>query len=126
MISDGRVVSNTESPGEEGLRLVRSPENTFFFWGKYDVKSGPLSGFTFGLGASYRSPARVQPNLPDRYRLSTEYTVARALIGYRYRLFNRQHAVTLNVENLFDKQYVDEANFLSEPRLVRFMYSIDW
>jgi outer membrane receptor for monomeric catechols len=48
------------------------------------------------------------------------------LIGYRYRLFNRQHAVTLNVENLFDKQYVDEANFLSEPRLVRFMYSIDW
>ncbi|HEY0944163.1 MAG TPA: hypothetical protein VGD81_02820, partial [Opitutaceae bacterium] len=126
MFSNGRVISNTGAPEEEGLGLVRSPENTVFVWGKYDFKDGPLSGLTLGLGASYRSPTRVQPNLNDLYRFSSEYTVARAMIGYRYRLFDRQHAITLNAENLFDEEYVDEANFLSEPFLLRLMYSIDW
>jgi outer membrane receptor protein involved in Fe transport len=126
VISDGEVKSNPEAPEEVGFQLVRSPEKMWNFWARYAPDAGRLRGFVAGLGASYRNSTRTRPELNDRFRLSDDYTVARALIAYEFSGAKAKHAVSLNIDNLLDEEYVAENAILSEPITFRFNYKLTW
>jgi iron complex outermembrane receptor protein len=126
LLSDGEVVSNDQAPEEVGFQLVRSPEKMYNVWARYAAKAGPLQGFVFGAGATYRQETRTLPTLPDRFRLSDAYTFARAMVAYEFGTDARKHTITLNVENLLDEEYVAENAILSEPLITRLTYSLKW
>jgi iron complex outermembrane receptor protein len=124
--TDGKVVSNTNAPEEEGFGLIRSPENMFSFWGIYDFSEGSMSGFSFGLGASYNSGTRIRPQINDRWRISDDYTMARALLRYSFQSGDVEHQFNLNIDNLMDDEFTMEDNFLSEPRIYKLTYTVNW
>ncbi|MGH8021584.1 MAG: TonB-dependent receptor domain-containing protein [Opitutaceae bacterium] len=123
MISKGEVEANPEAPEEIGFGLVRSPENMFGAWIRYDFSDTVVSGLSVGLGASYNSSARIRPQVPDRFRVSDDYTNVRAMIRYKFRAFDMNNELGLNIDNLLDDEYTQEDNFLSEPRLFKLTYS---
>ena len=124
-LSDGEVVSNTDAPEEVGFGLVRSPETMLNFWANYEApEESALDGWTFGLGASYNSSTRIRPNINDRWRVSDDYTNARALIRYAFGTGDLEQQINLNIENLLDEEYTMEDNFLSEPRTYKLTYTV--
>ena len=127
MASQGKVVANPESPEEIGFGLINAPETRYSFWALYRAdKQSALSGFTVGLGATHNSETRIRPQVPDRFRLSDDYTVARALLRYTIPGAKRTHEFSLNVDNLLDEEYTMENNFLSDPRTLKFSYLVRW
>jgi iron complex outermembrane receptor protein len=124
--ADGEVVSNISAPDEVGLDLVRAPETMLNGWIKYTLQEGSLTGLSLGAGASYRDSTRVLPSLNDRYRISDSYTDVEALVRYDFTLMGLKQYVSLNIKNLLDDDWVDEANWLSNPRLYRFHYGVSW
>ncbi len=126
LISNGEVKSNPEAPAEEGFRLFRSPEKMGNIWVRYSPVAGALQRFSLGIGGSYRSPTRTYANLEDRYRLSDEYFLARAMMAYRFGSGKAKHTITLNVDNLLDEDYVAENAVLSEPSIYRLSYGVAW
>jgi len=125
VISNGEVKSNPEAPQEVGFQLVRSPEKMWNFWVRY-APTGAMRGLVTGVGATYRNATRTRPELNDRYRLSDEYTLARAMVAYEFGGAKRKHTISLNIENLLNKEYVAENAILSEPIIYRFNYSQSW
>lgn len=127
IFSDGVVVDNPEAPDEIGFGLVRSPETMVNFWGLYDFsQDGPLAGLSMGIGASYNSETRLRPEVNNRFRLSDDYTMMRLLLRYTFPAFGLEHSFNLNVDNLTDKEYVAEDGYLSEPRLWKLTYSLNF
>lgn len=125
--TQGKVEQNPEAPEEVGFGLVQSPEKMFSFWSRYDFAANSrLKGLSLGFGISHNSPTRIRPEVGDRYRLSDEYTAARGLARYTFKVGRVTHSIALNVENLFDREYTQEENFLSEPRLYRLNYRLDF
>ncbi|MCD8482574.1 MAG: TonB-dependent receptor [Verrucomicrobia bacterium] len=124
--ADGKVVSNINEPGEEGLGLPLTPETMLNGWLRYDFTDGAVAGLSLGLGASYTGSTRMLPAFNDRFRVSDSYTDVLAMVRYSFALGNQQHSATLNIRNLFDREWTNEANWLSEGRQFRFTYLISW
>jgi len=125
VISNGEVKSNPEAPEEVGFQLIRSPEKMWNFWVRYAPSTGAMRGFVTGVGATYRNATRTRPELNDRYRLSDEYILARAMVSYEFG-GKRKHTISLNLENLLNEEYVAENAILSEPLIYRLNYALSW
>jgi outer membrane receptor protein involved in Fe transport len=127
MLSQGKVLSNPESPEEVGFGLVSSPETQYNFWISYRApKESILSGLSAGLGASYKSSTRIRPQVADRFRVSDAYTEGRAMLRYKIPGKKYSHELGLTIDNLLDKEYTDEGNWLSDPRTFKGSYTISW
>lgn len=123
----GRVLANPEAPEEVGFGLVQSPETQYSFFARYEFeKHSALSGLSFGAGLSHNSPTRIRPEIGDRFRLSDSYNSARAFVNYKFKSGNGSHTLSLNIENLLDEEYTQEENFLSEPRVYRVSYRLEF
>ncbi|MCC5841563.1 MAG: TonB-dependent receptor [Opitutales bacterium] len=125
-IADGKVKSNINEPGEEGLDLPRFPERQFSGWVKYTFDVGTVAGLTLGLGANYANATRMLPAFNDRFRLSDSYTDVQALARYEFGTGALRQSISLNVRNLFDSEWTNEANWLSEGRSWRIRYALSW
>ena len=126
-LSQGKVLSNQESPEEVGFGLVSSPETQLNFWLSYRAPAKSLlSGLSAGLGASYNSSTRIRPNVADRFRVSDAYTEGHAMLRYKIPGRKYSHEIGLTIDNLLDKEYTDEGNWLSDPRTFKGSYTITW
>ncbi len=126
-ITKGRVKENPEAPEEVGFGLVQSPEDMYSFMARYNFAAhSPLSGLSLGLGLSHNSPTRIRPEIGDRFRISDAYTNVRAFVNYTFKTDRASHTLSFNVENLLNEEYTQEENFLSEPRLYRLSYRLDF
>lgn len=127
MVMNGKVVSNPESPEEVGFGLVSTPETQLSLWAFYrPATDSPLAGFSGGLGASYNTSTRIRPEVGDRFRVSDRYTLGRVMLRYKLKNTRLAHEFALNVDNVLDREYVDEGNWLSEPRTYKFSYMVSW
>jgi iron complex outermembrane receptor protein len=119
---DGEIVSNIEDPGEVGLGLVSTPEESVNVFALYSTPFG-LSNLNdeleLGIGLSYNSETRTQEGSDNQYRLSDDYMQTRFLL--RYRISDYEFA--MNIENVFDDEWVNEGNWLSEGRSFKFTLS---
>jgi iron complex outermembrane recepter protein len=109
--TDAKVKTATD-PLLVGARLVNVPKNSAHAWARYDF-AGRLNGLGVGVGASYIGERA------GTLRATGNTTVLR-LPSYEvvdvgvYYLFSR-YALTLKVNNLFDKTYIESSGFEAGP-----------
>jgi outer membrane receptor protein involved in Fe transport len=111
---------------------------------KYSPTGGALKGFSANVGFTYvASTPTESPTAGDTYETTTDgrrivtrttyqwrlrvpsYTLWN--LGVRYRLPNTgrfDHAVAINVNNLFDADYLRANRLLGEERAIYFTYTL--
>src|SRR5262249_12882317 len=88
----------TASASQQGTQFdLLEPRHSWKVWGVRRFQQQEQTGVTLGLGVNIQSGMRVDPN-----RGEGGYTVANALVGYR---FGPRVAIDLNASNLLDKVY---------------------
>ena len=97
------TVSST-TPARVGLPLAAFPKDVISLWTKYDVRSGPLNGFSFGGGMRDSGSARFASDQKLTVRMPA-YRTFDFLAQYRFKVAEKDAFVQLNVKNIFDKEY---------------------
>lgn len=64
------------------------------------------------------------PACNDRFRISD--SDVHAMVRYTFKWGSMEHEATLNVRNLFDREWVNEANWLNEGRQYRVTNVVRW
>jgi iron complex outermembrane recepter protein len=99
-----------------GRRFGYTPENTLSIWNRYSFQGDVLKGLVFGLGVRYHDGAMASQGLDVAVKIPP-FTVYDAMLSYPLRLGARNYNLQLNVKNLTDKFYRDNADgFIGEPR----------
>ncbi len=116
-----RVVSSNVLT-QIGARQTNSPDDSFNFWTRYDLKSGPLANLGFGLGVSYIGkrvgllPVNPIASGPENGTLPLKaYATVDAGLYYKA---NEKLDLTLKVTNLFDARYIESAGATADIALV--------
>ncbi|HVU32735.1 MAG TPA: TonB-dependent receptor [Opitutaceae bacterium] len=142
--SFGHVNSQITNLGYQRMAVGRSPANVTptqaAMYGKYNF-AGPLQGLSVNFGVVYRSSTPTQnPNAGDHYDSKGHYTgttgewmirvpawaVWTGGIRYSFRGGDEgrlSHTIALNVNNLFDRQYLNGRSF-GEGRAVYVTYTL--
>ncbi|UTH32503.1 TonB-dependent receptor [Ectopseudomonas hydrolytica] len=94
---DSETLKSTIDPNREGQALGNTPPHSFNLWTTYEV----AQGWTLGYGARYVSERNVSASTQAKL---DAYWLHNAMIGYKV---NRNFDLQLNVNNLFDKDYVE-------------------
>jgi outer membrane receptor protein involved in Fe transport len=121
-----------------------SPQNGSVYV-KYEPKGGALNNFSFNVSVSHlaRTPTEA-PNAGDTYSTSATgvRTVTRSTrqyalstpsftlwsVGARYKLprtGNFDHTLALNINNLFDKEYLRVNRLIGEKQAILFTYTLN-
>ena len=98
--TDVTVKQNDPNPGLIGKTPYVVPDYTASMWVDYTVTNGPLEGLS--LGAGVRHKGRSWADEANTLRVP-ESTVFDAAIRYE----KENWTASLNVANLFDKEYVE-------------------
>jgi iron complex outermembrane recepter protein len=112
---DAYVVSNADSPGQEGNRLGETPEHNFAIWQKYTFTEGPAAGFFFGVGLNARSDSAVSPNPVDQTFEYPAYTALDLVLGYKSQ-GEKPWEVTVRLNNATDEFYFARSKFYANGR----------
>ena len=83
-----------------GNRLFAVPEHSASLWTTYEIQSGDLQGLGFGLGVNF--VGEREGDLANSFRADS-YFLTNAAVFYR----RSDWSVQLNVDNLFDIDYVE-------------------
>ncbi|MFI8734893.1 TonB-dependent receptor [Ectopseudomonas toyotomiensis] len=94
---DSETIKSTIDPNREGQALGNTPPHSFNLWTTYEV----AQGWTLGYGARYVSERNVSASTQAKL---DSYWLHNAMLGYKV---NRNVDLQLNVNNLFDKDYVE-------------------
>ncbi|QTC48281.1 ferrichrome porin FhuA [Pantoea ananatis] len=94
----------TKDTSYEGNRPAEIPKNMAALWGNYTFHETALSGLTLGLGSRY--VGSTEGDNANSFKVKP-YTIWNAVIQYDLSRFNLPgSSIGLNVNNLFDKNYV--------------------
>jgi len=112
-----KILEDEADPMQEGGKMKNVPDMTFNLWSNYSFDHQWDAGvgaqyigkrrFTAGNYTSARAPGGQQPN--DVYMPS--YWVFNAAVGYKV---NKNFALRLNVNNIFDKFYLQRTTSSSD------------
>lgn len=98
-----------------GTRVGNVPEWSWSVWNKYTFSHDTLKGFSIGGGAVSRAATEVYgANYPGM--VAPEFVRFDLLFGYVTKFNGRDVELSLKVNNLFDKVYMDGARGFGEPR----------
>lgn len=94
----------TDDTTYKGLTPVQVPKNMASLWGDYIFYEGALSGLTLGTGGRYVGSSYGDPD--NTFKVGSS-TVMDAVVKYDLaRLGLAGSSVAVNVNNLFDREYV--------------------
>lgn len=94
----------TDDTTYKGLTPVQVPKNMASLWGDYTFYEGALSGLTLGTGGRYVGSSYGDPD--NTFKVGSS-TVMDAVVKYDLaRLGLAGSSVAVNVNNLFDREYV--------------------
>ena len=96
-----------------GVKGVRNYKHNFNLFSKYRFASGPLKGLTTGVGVNYRSaPIQWSEVIPGGAGIVSGYGASRVIfnakLGYDTRIGRYNWNISLNVNNLLNKDYFEE------------------
>lgn len=92
-------ITESADPAEVGSDPLQTPETMASLWADYTFQYGPLEGFGFGGGVRYIGSTYA--DAPNTIKVP-DVTLADAAIHYEH----GNMRLALNVQNLFDKEYV--------------------
>jgi iron complex outermembrane recepter protein len=92
------------NPARVGLPLAAFPKDVITLWTKYDIRTGPLNGFSFGGGVRDSGSARMvaDQNMPIRMPAYRTYDL---MAQYRLKVAERDAHLQFNLKNVFDEEY---------------------
>ncbi|WP_404344959.1 TonB-dependent siderophore receptor [Vreelandella venusta] len=108
--TDARIIEDVAFPRYENNQVAGVPRHKASLWANYEVLEGAMQGAEVGLGVRYLGSSNAYPDTSLAYgdTLTTQaVTLADLSLGYA---LDENWRVGLNIENLFDKQYVGECN----------------
>lgn len=94
---DSETLKSETDPAREGQALGNTPPHSFNLWTTYELPAG----WTLGYGARYVSERNVTSSTQAKL---DSYWLHNAMLGYKV---NENLDLQLNVNNLFDKTYVE-------------------
>ncbi len=119
-------VSDTINSGNEDAQLVKdyTPKQVFKLAAKYDATF--VDGLSFGMNMRWQDDiSRVQNDTPLIVTKQNAYALVNMMASYE---INSQVSVTANVNNVFDKKYVNSLywaqGFYGAPR--NYALSLNW
>lgn len=126
--TDAYVKSDVQNPvTREGHQLPNAPKHTFAIFWRQDLGDiGPAQGAYFTIGSRYVGERpftefwNVSGGVAIRPPDLRAYTLVDVGIGARFKLFDHDYTTSINVKNLFDKEYLSTRYFFGAPRTVTF------
>ncbi len=97
------TVASTNS-ARVGLPLAAFPKDVISLWTKYDFRTGPLTGWSFGGGVRDSGSSRFAADQNLVVRMPA-YTTADLLVQYRFKFDRHDAVIQLNAKNVTDKIY---------------------
>lgn len=104
----------------KGARTVDNPKHSFNIWNRYEFREGALRGLDLGLGFQFNGPRQSEvtinngarslvglENVRFKPRFGTDYKLNLG-VGYRAKIWSRDVAFRLNVNNLLDDRKSEE------------------
>jgi iron complex outermembrane receptor protein len=115
-----------DNSGIQGNRLRNIPRNAASLWAVYDVSPGAEAGLEFGAGVyaigEREGDAANSWQMPGYERVD-------AMLAYRTRVADVPVRFQVNVQNLFDKTYIDRGSSYAQygsPRSVIGSFRVDF
>lgn len=101
-----------------GRRFGYTPSNTISLWNRYALRSGPAKGLVLGFGVRHNDGALASQSLDTAISIPS-FTVYDAMASYRFKAAERDYTAQLNVKNLSNAFYRDNADgFIGERRRI--------
>jgi iron complex outermembrane receptor protein len=91
-------------PARVGLPLAAFPDNVIQLWTKYDFRTGPMAGWSFGGGWRDSSSARFASDQNLVVEMPSYHTLD-LLVQYHFKLSGNDMAVQVNAKNVTDEVY---------------------
>jgi outer membrane receptor for ferric coprogen and ferric-rhodotorulic acid len=121
----GLDISAGYTYADSDLDTDPTSKHNLSLWGKYSFQQGALKGAYAGFGVRHASSFNTTEGTTSIK--ASGYTVADALVGYK---INNNVDLQLNVNNVFDKNYITRINdttrgtFYGEPRSASLKLSV--
>jgi iron complex outermembrane receptor protein len=113
--TDAKITKDTA--GKEGRRLG-APRHGGSFWTRYQFLQGPLDGLSLGAGVFVVGKRQGDLfGLADNTFQVPGYVRADLLATYRWQIGKTALTAQLNVENLFNREYIIAAGGEDDPDL---------
>ena len=105
--------------------LAQVPEHLFSFWSKYSFTDGRLAGLNVGFGGNYESES---PGDQSRNRgwIAGNFWKFDAMLAYETELWNLPTTFQLNVNNVFDREYITGSFGLAPTRIWRLSARVEF
>jgi iron complex outermembrane receptor protein len=118
------VTENDANPALVGKSPYIVPKVTASLWVDYTVTTGAMEGLSFGAGVRHQGTSWAD-------EANTAKVPAATLVDAAIRYEKENWAASLNVANLFDKEYVSSCQGLTvcgygDARTVTFKLSKKW
>src|SRR5581483_4999320 len=140
---DSRFTSFGNDIDTIGRQAAKIPFNQAYFAGKYNFETGPLSGLSAELSATYTGEAYpdsqgggitnpktklIDSNDGRRHIQTPSYTIFNLAFQYRLRPTGSklQHQFALNVKNLFDRKYITTSRIPGDRLSFDFGYTVTY
>lgn len=117
-IKDAYVVSNTDDPKTEGMRLPSSPRNSISLWNKYTFTDGALDGFFVGGGFVHRDDSRLNTDPAQVLLGPPSFDRIDLLVGYSGTLGDNPFRLEVKMNNVTDEVYNLRQNIIAPDRHV--------
>jgi len=117
---DAKVVSNADTPSQEGNAVGEAPKQNFALWNKYTFTEGPISGFYVGAGLNKRGEAKLSPDVNNLLVSYPAYTAIDLVFGYKTKSENYPLELTLRVDNVTDELYMSRNRAFANGRNFQF------
>lgn len=116
---DAYVVSNADSPAEEGNQIGEAPRNNFAWWNKYTFSQGALDGFYVAAGLTSRSKSMLDSQVVNLGVSYPSYTAADVVIGYKHQAGNYPWEVAVRLNNITDEVYMARNRAYADGRNIQ-------
>ncbi|HRE83905.1 MAG TPA: TonB-dependent receptor [Opitutaceae bacterium] len=114
------TIENKENPNLVGRGLQFTPKDTISLWNRYTFTSGKLRNVTVGGGIRHNGRHEALANLDWFKIINPSWTRVDLMAAYETKLFGRKTYLQLNIENVFDKYYIDGEYTAARPLTVMF------
>lgn len=96
--------TRSNNPALVGRRFGGIPENTFAFWNRYTVATGPIKGLTVGFGVRSNESTNLSDD-PNNAVVLPSFTVYDAMFAYPIKIAERNVRLQVNIKNVTDELY---------------------
>jgi len=109
------VIENPDNPNLVGRALQFTPKQTISFWNRYTFTKSALKNVTVGGGIRHNGKHQSLGGTDWFKIVNPAWTRVDLMLSYETKLFGKKTDLQLNIENLFDKYYIDGEYTAARP-----------